>query len=766
MSRTVESRWDREARAEQSVGTPFDFTECVREQIHLLGGVQSYGALVAVRDSVVAVASSNTGAVLGVAPAELVGTPLSRLLSPDQIDAALTLEQADTGETAVLPVTAGPHRRAFDLTLHRVDGRLVLEFEPAEPDRPPFTRFYTLVRQALTRLQRATSVTEACQAAVREVRAITGYDRVVAYRFETLDGPGEVVAEDRAAELEPWLGLWFPATDIPPQARRLYERNWIRVIADVEDPTASLTPPRLADTGAPLDLSRSVLRTVSPFHLEYLRNIGVASSMSVSLLAEERLWGLIACHGRRPRRLGAELRSACEFFGVALSLHLAALRARDEAVGLERGRAALARATETMADALPTALLEGPVDLLALVDADSVVVRLGDETAVRGAPLPPQLVDDLWAGLPASTPGRPWSSDHLAGALPGGWRHDGQVSGALVLPLSRAGDCIAWLRRERTVERRWAADPGAPVVLGPNGERLTPRGSAAVFLATVRGHSRPWTVTDATVATELGRAVTDVILRHAAALAGLNRELSRINLDLESFAHVAAHDLKEPLRGIANAATFILEDAGSEVDEVTLRRLRTVERLAVRMDELLNSLLYFARVGQTSLRRRLVDLRTAVEHALEIAGPRLRDAAMELRMPERGAATVDVDLDRFAEILVNLLVNAAKYAREEQPRWVAVEMLDAVPPGATEPVPAVAVTDNGIGVPAHLRGEVFQLFRRLHPQSAHGGGSGAGLAIVKRLVERHGGQVWISDGPEGGTSVRLTLPAAEDEPRQ
>ncbi|KPC68373.1 hypothetical protein ADL35_43750, partial [Streptomyces sp. NRRL WC-3753] len=158
---------------------------------------------------------------------------------------------------------AGPSPRAFDLSVHRRDGLLVLEFEP-----------------------------------------------------------GEVVAESVADGWEPWLGLWFPATDIPPQARRLYEENWIRVIGDVDDATARLVPERRADTGGVLDLSRAGLRTVSGFHLEYLRNIGVRSSMSVSVLRDGRLWGLIACHGADPRRLGPEVRSACELFGTAFALQL------------------------------------------------------------------------------------------------------------------------------------------------------------------------------------------------------------------------------------------------------------------------------------------------------------------------------------------------------------------------------------------------------------------------------------------------------------
>ena len=175
---------------------------------------------------------------------------------------------------------------------------------------------------------------------MRQVRAFTGYDRVVAYRFDG-DGPGEVIAEDVAPGWEPWLGLWFPAIDVPPQARRLYLQNWIRVIADVDDRGAALIPPQRPGTQRPLDLSGSALRTVSSYHLEYLRNVGVRGSMSLSLIQDGRLWGLIACHSGTPRRLSADQRAACEMFGIALSLQLSAVEDRQRAAGEAEARRVL-----------------------------------------------------------------------------------------------------------------------------------------------------------------------------------------------------------------------------------------------------------------------------------------------------------------------------------------------------------------------------------------------------------------------------------------
>ncbi|MEU8900354.1 ATP-binding protein [Nocardia sp. NPDC048505] len=747
---------DRMRAAESVTGPSFDFTVCVNEPIHQLGGIQSYGALIAVDDTdVIRVASANCGDVLGHSTAELLGSELAALIGAEGVAAVAATLAAPTGDRGLTPLTVRPSGAEFDVTVFRADDYRVLEFEPASTERPfTFARFYPSLRATLTRLQDEPGVLEVCATAVTEIRALTGYDRVVAYRFDGSDGPGEVIAESVSDRLDPWYGLWFPATDIPPQARKLYERNWIRVIDDVNDATAALVPPVLPHTGRPLDLSNSTLRTVSGFHLEYLRNIEVGSSMSVSLLRDGRLWGLIACHGLAPRRLSPEIRAACELFGVMLSLQLAALQDAETADARQRARQALSRLV-TALDADIAASLSGHGRLLEqLLDADAVTLFLdGESTPVAGdtALITPAQLATLRRYLPELGTGQVWSSDclgahaaRLAGLSPA-------VSGVLALGLNGTDDLILWLRRERPSSRVWATDPAAPVQLGPHGERLTPRGSSAVYRATVRGHSMPWTSMDIAVAEEFGSAITDVVLRHSARLAALNAELRRLNDDLQTFAHAAAHELKEPLRGIANSATFITEDAAGTLDATTVRRLDTIRGLAQRMDELINSLLHFAQLGRAEIRREPIDLRAATERALEIAGERLREQHVQVTLPQAGLGVV-ADPDRVQEILINLLVNAAKYTRDEHPRLVTV---GAVPQHSGEL--AIFVSDNGIGIPEEGQKDVLRLFRRLHSRGAHGGGHGAGLAIVDRIVTRHGGRLWLDSEVGAGTTVWFTL---------
>ncbi|MEV0355855.1 ATP-binding protein [Nocardia sp. NPDC050697] len=754
---------DRDLAAEVAAGTAFDLSQCVNEPIHLLGGIQSYGTLLALDAAdVIAVAGSNSERVLGRPAAALVGTPVAALIGPDGLAAVHETLRAPTGDRGLIGLHIPPGGPEFDATVYRSDGVLVIELEPAAVERPfQFARFYPRLRSTLTRLQNERTVLAACAAAVTEIRALTGYDRVVAYRFEGREGPGEVIAESVAAGLDPWQGLWFPATDIPPQARRLYERNWIRVIQDVDDDTAVLVPPLLSDTGAPLDLSDSTLRTVSGFHLEYLRNIAVRSSMSVSLLRDGELWGLIACHGLEPRTLSPEVRTACEFFGVMLSLQLAALQDAETARARQTARKALAQLVTALDTDIAQSVRDNGALLAQLVPADAVVLRAADlstgalTTVIAhgdAAEFDAAAVDTLWSLLPPITAGQVWSSGCLGDHDPALTALSPALSGALVLGLDSAGTGIAWLRRERRAARTWATDPAQPVRLGPRGERLTPRGSSAVYEAVVRGCSTPWTAPDEAVVQEFGHAITTVVLRHTARLAALNSELRRANHDLDTFAHAAAHELKEPLRGISNSATFIGEDAGDSLDPTTVRRLGTIRTLAVRMDELINSLLHFAQLGQGELRREPVELRAATERALQIAGARLEEQEVAITLPEPGV-TVPADPDRLQEILINLLVNAAKYAGDEPPRTVEVGVR------ADGPVPVYFVRDNGIGIPEADQKEVLRLFRRLHPRESRGGGHGAGLAIVDRIVERHGGRLWLESAPGAGTTVFFTLEA-------
>ncbi len=751
----------REVAAEYATGTAFDITECAREPIHLLGSVQSHGALLALAepDLTIAVASANTAALLGVAPEALLGLPVADILGAEQAR-QLGGAASEDSVAAIVPVQLEERETGYHLevSVHRGDGLVICEFEPPADEPFRFSSFYPGARRALLQLEGIQTVTGLCEAAVRQVRAFTGYDRVVAYRFDG-DGPGEVIAEDVAPGWEPWLGLWFPAIDVPPQARRLYLQNWIRVIADVDDHGAALVPALQPVTQRPLDLSGSALRTVSNYHLEYLRNIGVRGSMSVSLIKDGRLWGMIACHSGAPRRLTADQRAACEMFGIALSLQLDSVEDRQRAACATEARRVLRQMTDT-ADAIGPErfgehIVADSARLCDLVGADGVYARLG--TASHASGLVPDLpgLPALLARLPSLPVGRAWSTYRLGEELGELAQLAGDCAGLLIVPLSASGDLLAWFRGEVARTVRWAADPGRPVVTGSRGQRLTPRGSSSVWQETVRGQCLPWSGEEHVIAEEAYRALSEVVARYATALSAAGAELARSDDELEAFARAASRDLKEPLRGIADYATLIAEDSAA-LDDVTAERLDTIHWLASRMDDLLNSLLEYSRLGRADLRMTSVSLDDVLDDIEEILGARLAEAGVQLRRPIR-LGTVSGDRIRLQEVLVNLVSNAVTYAAAESPRWVEVGCEDAVPPDAERPVRAFYVRDNGIGIPAEQQQDIFRIFRRLHAPGARGGGAGAGLTISRRIVERLGGQLWVRSAPAQGATFYFTL---------
>ena len=290
---------------------------------------------------------------------------------------------------------------------------------------------------------------------------------------------------------------------------------------------------------------------------------------------------------------------------------------------------------------------------------------------------------------------------------------------------------------------RWAADPTRPVVTGSRGQRLTPRGSSSVWQETVRGQCLPWSGEEHGIAEETCRALSGVAARHATAVSPANAEFTRSDDELEAFARAASHGLKVPLRGIANYATLIKKDSAA-LDDESVRHLDTIHWLASRMDDLLNSLLEYSRLGRADQRVTPVSLDDVVDDIEDILGARLAEADVQLRRPVR-LGTVSGDRIRLQEVLVNLVSNAVKYAAAVPPRWVEVGCEDAVPPGAGQPLRAFYVRDNGVGIRAEQQEDIFRA------------SGGAGLTISRRIVERHGGQLWVNSAPGLGATFYFTL---------
>ncbi|WP_265522849.1 SpoIIE family protein phosphatase [Oerskovia flava] len=500
-------------------GAPVDLDNCAREPIHVPGRIQPRGALLVVRESdgVLLQCSENLGELAGRPTGSLLGRPLADAVGRAAASAVLhhvattpDLAAHNPVLLAVEPPGGGP-AVPLDAVVHRpplpadAAGVLVVELEPVAGLRPlTFPTTYQSVRGALGDLERAASLQELYDGAAHHVRELTGFDRVMIYRFDD-DYNGEVAAEARRADLNSFLGLHYPASDIPPQARALYEKNWIRLIADVDYVPCEIVPVDLPVTGQPLDLTYSTLRSVSPIHLEYLRNMGVRASMSISLLQDGKLWGLIACHHYDgPHAPAYEVRTAAEFLGSILSVRLVAQADDEREVAARRGARVLAGlVADSRDDDVPLAeALTRDTRVLDMVRADAAFVVAEGVEAWTGT------VEPEGAAAIAR-----WVSDHdeevvvtesLARVAPDVARAAPGVAGVLAVALPD-GQVLVWLRDEVVRSVDWGGDPhNKALALGEDASvRLSPRLSFDRWREVVRGHSTPWAEHEVDSATTL-----------------------------------------------------------------------------------------------------------------------------------------------------------------------------------------------------------------------------------------------------------------------
>ncbi|QEH37045.1 Phytochrome-like protein cph1 [Aquisphaera giovannonii] len=506
---------------ENAAGAREATTDCEGEPIHMPGTIQPHGALLVLGgpDLVVRRASCNSAEFLGIPPEALLGRPLDGLLGPSQT-AQLWMVASDPQPSRFNAVKLSlpdvVATRPFDALFHRVNGELVVELEPTADADGEFGAYYRTVQRATVRLQSAGDVADLCEVAAEEVRRVTGFDRAMVYRFDA-EWNGEVVAESHADDLPPtYLGLHFPASDIPAQARRLYETTLIRAIPDaryVPVGVVGLDDPAI---GSQLDMSGCVLRSVSPMHLEYLRNMGVAATLTISILRDGRLWGLIACHHRRPRAIPFDRRVTCEFFGQVIAAQVA-IREDGEERAYRLGASALRpRLLEQMARSTPSVwgLIQARPGLLDLIDAGgAAVVREGECRTVGVSPGEPAILE-IAEWLAREEAGVVFATDALPDRCPVVGASAEAPAGLLALELSRERrSYLMWFRpgRERVVH--WAGDPNKPMLPGdPTGPaRLHPRRSFDLWKQTVRGRSEPWKPREVAAAAELRGAVLGVL---------------------------------------------------------------------------------------------------------------------------------------------------------------------------------------------------------------------------------------------------------------
>ena len=738
-----------------------DFSNCDRELVQFPAAIQPHGAMLILGepDFLILQASANCGELLGVTAENLLGKSIAEVLGEGapSFFARLQLMSLDNTPVHVVREFFAGSARGVNIFAHRCDGVLILELELISQElnwENGNGNLYSDVRATIALLQATNGLQNFFDLAVERIRAFSGYDRVMAYKFAE-DGSGHVIAEAKREDLEPYLGLHYPATDIPAPARRMFSLSWLRHLPNVDYVPIPLIPENHPKTGKPIDMSYAMLRSVSVMYSDYLKNMGVKSTMVMPLMKNGSLWGLISSmHHSGTRHVPYEARMAAEFLAHMLSLLTAA---KEDAEDAERRL----RMTGVV-DQLVEALCREPdlhvslgdrtreLNLLSLIDAQGAAVVSGGKVSLMGVTPTEDEVRAI-VGWLAKANQAVVATDRLPELYPPAEAFKTAASGVLGARLSTHDpEFVMWFRPEHIEVVKWAGDPKKAVkVSETDGEvRLMPRSSFALWKESVTGRCDPWHRNDREAVAELRQAIMEVILNRAAEIERANRALAQANIELDSFAYVASHDLKEPLRGIHHMATFLKRGLLEDLDPQEKQQIETILKLTRRMDDLLESLLQYSRTGRTDLTIERVNLDDVVDDALISCKLLISDKNIEIRRPvPLGSAPCDAV--RMGEVFTNLLTNAAKY-NDKAERWVEIGVEQQ---GAKR----YYVRDNGIGIEADVRERIFEIFRRIHGPEEFGGGVGAGLTIARRIVERHGGRMWVDSESGLGSTFYFTL---------
>ncbi|TAE58266.1 MAG: GAF domain-containing protein [Nostocales cyanobacterium] len=731
--------------------------------IHLSSEIQPYGILLVLEESELKIiqTSKNTLNVFGIPPEQMIEKKLENILDPyqlEKIQAGLAERNLDfINPTKIWIKKRGDEYTVFDAIFHRnSEGFLILELEPAiSHENIPFLSFYHLARASINRLENTKNLQEFCQIIVQEVWKVTGFDRVMLYKFND-DGHGSVVAEEKIPELEPYLGLHYPESDIPKPARKLFISNSIRLIPDSQIEPVEIFPTNNPLTDHPTDLTKSSLRSPAKCHIEYLHNMGVGASLTISLMKDQKLWGLIACHHQTPKYISYELRKACEFLG---RLIFSEISAREETEDYDYRMNLTYIQTElvdymSQEDNFIDGLVKKQPNLLDLTSATGAVVCFGGNYTLIGNTPKEEELNYLIEWLKKNVEDEVFYTDSLASLYPDAISFKNVASGLLAIPISQR-NYVLWFRPEVIQTVNWGGDPNKAFEINQSkGDvKLCPRKSFELWKETVKLTSLPWQYVEIKAALELRKAIINIVLRQADELAQLAQDLERSNAELKKFAYVASHDLQEPLNQVANYVQLLEMRYNAKLDEDAKEFINFAVEGVSLMQTLIDDVLAYSKVDTQAIAFQVTEVETALEKALSNLRNRISETHTTITHDPLPA--IMADGTQIMQLFLNLIGNAIKFRSYEPPQiHIGAERL--------EDDWLFSVRDNGIGIDPQFSDRIFIIFQRLHTRDEYPG-TGMGLAICKKIIECHRGKIWVESQLGQGATFYFTIPAGGRE---
>ena len=727
-----------------------DSTNCDKEPIHILGKIQGHGFLIGVnnKDHHINYISENTAVYINDDPLKYLGKHIDEIdvqMNISNYEDKLKLSQIivlglGRGFETINPFYLELGGKQFNLIIKNSANIYLLEFEPCN-NKEEFDVQKTIGR-SISEILAQSGLHNMLNIAAREIKKIIQYDRVMIYQFGE-DGHGEVVAEEKNSDLKPFLGMHYPASDIPKQARELYKINLTRILADVNMECPAIISNQGQD--APLDLTHSVLRAVSPIHIQYLKNMGVAASFSISLISHGELWGLVACHNYSPKFIDYKAREASKLIGQILSpaLEYRIGEEENDKFGLlNQSVNTLIKYVEKESD-IVSALTANAVTINDVCSGSGAVLVFDNKITSIGLTPNNDEVKEIVKWVINNTQDMLFYTHRFPAIYPAAEKYSDIGSGLFACILSRElSEMILFFKPEQKQSIIWGGNPEKAVEVASDGSlQLSPRKSFDKWTEIVRYSSAKWNQGEIAALINLREQVIYQITRKANEIRQLNERLKLAYEELDTFSFTVSHDLRTPLSSIKSYAELLLF-TNENLDDNARKILERINACADKMALLIKEILNYSSYTRNEIKLEKVNMKQLIEDVVTDINESLKPQNLEFVIGE----TPDIfgDVVMIGQVFANLVNNAVKYSSRAQNASVKVEGYVS----GNETI--YTVTDNGIGIDIKYHNRVFELFKRMDNVKDFEG-TGVGLAIVKRIMEKHKGRVWFESQLDKGT---------------
>jgi light-regulated signal transduction histidine kinase (bacteriophytochrome) len=734
--------------------------ECSDEQIHLIGTLQDFAFLLGFRkdNQKLTFYSDQVTEKSGLTEDGLFDFFWSDFLVLLKLDRnARHWESLLKGDT-LEPLHFNVNSAHYNVYLNSVDNFVLAEFEEVETVNET-SRFYDQTEHFVKSVNRSSSLQEFAQLFSKQIKDLTEYDRVMVYRFDK-DNNGEVIAESKNKDLSPFLGLHYPHTDIPVQARELYKRKVLRVLADVDAADQRIYSVDQKLKASDIDLSLCISRSVSPIHLEYLRNMGVTATLTISILIDKQLWGLVSCHHHSPKYLGHMKRREAK---LQTSLFASLIRRWEAAEEYKR-----VQEKEHIYQSILEEIVKGNDKFEAttstsyftgLTESDGgVVIREGSIYAFGETPSNDKIFAiQKWM---QNRNERVFLTNEFSKHTELANDILDVASGVLYYSFDEAKEsAMIWFRKELSKGVKW----GGRILNSRSLSNLTPRRSFEAWEEKMTGKSATWDSHQIQAGLRLGAFLEKEVFiselkDQKQQLESLTDQLTSKNEELSQFNWIASHDMKEPLRKIR----LFIDQIRLEEDRLSEDQLNYFERLnksAFRMQELINDILEYTKLSKEEAFRK-EDLSIVIEELRE----HYSTGEVAFELVDKDLPNMEMVRFQIKQLFANLISNSIKFRKDNQAVHIDI-IKSEVSKNEIEEFHLspdlkyfkITYSDNGIGFEEDYNERVFEVFQRLHTQKKFEG-TGIGLSICKKVVDSHKGEI-TAEGRKGlGVKFTILLP--------